>query len=337
MLLAKKMSPASPSMSFISHLTKQIFFFSSLSQAVTVHDVFNVKGGKSNGGCDGQNIDKWFSDSQTLIDSAAAGAAATDADSRAYLKTFFNIGPTDDADQAGDPISKVKSILDNDSEPPGGKPWLFCNSDWLLEQKWTDIAYDPVTGQPRTNNEKIQDVSPKVAGQVPFWSDDLRQYIISSPGDYCSQAGNMAATQDMTAPSTVTLCINQFLSDQEDTLADIPTVTAQKTSISKLQVHSLNLFHEMFHLALGTKDTPDASYKLNGIVRLGTAKAIQNPESYALYALAYYLGQHTQYTFATSKSANKPVTPKRSVINPNDILVAFQPVKRGLPGNSWVA
>ena len=79
-------------------------------------------------------------------------------------------------------------------------------------------------------------------------------------------------------------------------------------------------------------------------MRYGPKKAVTNPESFTLYALAYYLGQTTQYTFASSKSAKKPVpTPKRRLDDStNDdpkknILVTFQPVKRGLADNSWVA
>ena len=97
---------------------------------------------------------------------------------------------------------------------------------------------------------------------APFWSDDLRQYLQSDPGDYCSSdKDNFGATQDMTSPSTVTLCTDNFPSSQGDTLAAIPAVSAERVSVSTLQVHSLTLFHEMFHLTLGTAGTPDAGCK----------------------------------------------------------------------------
>ena len=72
---------------------------------------------------------------------------------------------------------------------------------------------------------------------------------------------------------------------------------------------------------------------MNSIVRYGTKKAVTNPESFTFYALAYYLGQNTQYTFAASKSAKKPTLPSSK----RNFLVAFQPVKRDLAENSWVA
>ncbi|KAI1390200.1 uncharacterized protein F4822DRAFT_428542 [Hypoxylon trugodes] len=310
-------------------------------RGVTVHDVFNVKSGTTNGGCDGQNVDQWFSDSQTLIYSASTGAAATDTDNRKYLQTFFSIGPNDDAKQAGDPINRVKAILDGNAEPDGGKPWLFCSSDWLVEQKWTDIAYDATTGQLHSDGTKIEDVFPIKLNEVPFWSDDLRQYLSTVPGDYCKTTNDLAVTQDQTTPGTVTLCVPNFNSNQVNSLADIPAVTTQRTSISTLQAHSLSLFHEMFHLTLGVAQTPDAGYELNSVVRFGTKKAISNPESYTFYALAYYLGQRfPQYTFANSKSMNKPAAAgtKRSILDlGKSMLLPFQPAKKDLPDSSWVA
>ncbi|KAI1196875.1 hypothetical protein F5X97DRAFT_334303 [Nemania serpens] len=313
---------------------------SPITQGVSVGDVFEVKSGATKGGCDGKNIDGWFADTVTLANSASTGAAATDQDSRKYLKTFFSIGPQDDATQAGGPVGQVVDVLNLKSVPPGGKPRLYCNSDWLQEQKWDDVAFDDVTGGPRTDGKKVQDVFPKdTTGLVPFWSDDLRQYLKADSGDYCSDNGNLAATQDQTTPGTITLCIDNFPSTQGDTLANVPSVTAEKVSVSKLQVHSLTLFHEMFHLVLGTAGTPDHSYNLNSIARFGTAKAIQNPESYTFYALAYFLGQNTQFTFANSKSVNKPppANLKRSTGGYMNILAKFQMYKQGLPQGVWVA
>lgn len=96
---------------------------------------------------------------------------------------------------------------------------------------------------------------------APFWSDDLRQYLRADPGNYCSNKDYLAATQDQTVPSTITLCIDNFLASQGDTLADISPVSKTGVSISTLQVHSLTFFHELFHLALGTAKTPDSSCK----------------------------------------------------------------------------
>lgn len=83
---------------------------------------------------------------------------------------------------------------------------------------------------------------------------------------------------------------------------------------------------------------------MKSIVRYGTKKAVTNPESFTFYALAYYLGQNTQYTFANSRSAKKPAPPPKRHFDGSansdskrDFLVAFQPVRRGLTDNSWVA
>ncbi|KAI0540465.1 hypothetical protein GGR58DRAFT_521991 [Xylaria digitata] len=335
------MPPFILSVSQIARAAVVLVLFTPAIQGVSVGDVFEVKAGATKGGCDGKNIDGWFADILTLASSASSGAAATDQDSRKYLQTFFSIGPQGDATQAGGPIGQVNDVLNMKSLPPGGKPRLYCNSDWLQEQKWDDIAFDDATGLPRTDQKKVQDIFPKdTNGLVPFWSDDLRQYLKADSGDYCSDKDNLAATQDQTAPSTVTLCIDNFSSTQGDTLANVPSVTKEKVSVSTLQVHSLTLFHEMFHLVLGTADTPDHSYSLNSIVRFGTAKAIQNPESYTFYALAYYLGQNTQFTFANSKSANKPSAPnpKRSSSGSDvGVMARFQIGKRSVAKGVWIA
>ncbi|RWA04258.1 hypothetical protein EKO27_g10847 [Xylaria grammica] len=312
-----------PSLLRIAQVAIILTTFTPAILGISVGDVFIVKTGTTNGGCDGKNIDGWFDDTVTLANSASAGAAAVDQDSRKYLMTFFSIRPQDDATKAGAPSPFTKLTV------------------LMLEQKWTDIAFDDVTGLPRTDQKKVEDVFPKdTNGLVPFWSDDLRQYLKAEPGDYCSDKDNLAATQDQTGPSTVTLCIDNFASTQGETLASVPSVTKEKVSVSSLQVHSLTLFHEMFHLVLGTAGTPDHSYNLNSIVRFGTAKATENPESYTFYALAYYLGQTTQFTFANSKSAKKPspITPKRS---PSEIdlglLARFQMDTRDVPRGVWVA
>lgn len=94
----------------VSHLAKLLVSLISVSQVacVAVGDVFIVKGGTTNGGCDGKNIDQWFQDSLALIKSASTGATSTDDDVRKYLKTFFNIGPNDDASQASGRLSARK-------------------------------------------------------------------------------------------------------------------------------------------------------------------------------------------------------------------------------------
>ena len=92
---------AMPSASPVAWVALILGFLTSTTQGVSVGDVFDVKSGTTKGGCDMKNIDGWFTDTVTLANSASTGVAATDQDSRQYLKTFFNIGPQDDATQAG--------------------------------------------------------------------------------------------------------------------------------------------------------------------------------------------------------------------------------------------
>ncbi|KAH7121438.1 hypothetical protein EDB81DRAFT_891015 [Dactylonectria macrodidyma] len=276
-----------------------------------INDVFNVQPGTTEGGCDDHkdSLDKWFADSQTLINAAAVGVAATDADSLSYLNGFFSIKPAGSKKEVTRRVTRVQEVLDNTKAPPGGKPWLFCDSDWVIEQAWDAVALDVATGKPFPANDKIEDIYGPTDKQKrelsPFWNAKIG-YVFSPPGDYCSNPDNMGATQDGTKPSTVTLCIKNFKASQGVTLADIPAVTAAGTSIHDLQTHSLTLFHEMFHLALGLATTPDHSYKLSDILKFGIRDGTQNPESFAMYALAYHLGQtYTGFTFADGSSVSK--------------------------------
>ncbi len=95
----------------VSPLAQLLLAFGSLSQVacIDVGDVFIVKSGTTNGGCDEKNIEQWFQDSQTLIKSASTGATSMDDDSRKYLKTFFSIGPKGDATQVGSKSSQRKT------------------------------------------------------------------------------------------------------------------------------------------------------------------------------------------------------------------------------------
>ncbi len=70
-------------------------------QGVSVGDVFEVKQGTTKRGCDERNIDGWFADTFTLENSASAGVAAIDPDSRKYLETFLSFDPRGDATEAG--------------------------------------------------------------------------------------------------------------------------------------------------------------------------------------------------------------------------------------------
>ena len=139
--------------------------------------------------------------------------------------------------------------------------------------------------------------------------------MFSEPGDVCEKDPLLEAfTIDSTQPKVITLCVKNFDSSERNTLKDIEPIRAHSVSVSKLRVHSLTLLHELFHLIFGQADTPDLSCrssknvaghdgqytnkawlldKLNSIVRFKTPQAVQNPESFTLYAFSYYLGLKT--------------------------------------------
>ncbi|KAF7551872.1 hypothetical protein G7Z17_g4719 [Cylindrodendrum hubeiense] len=283
------------SMSPSIRLTRLAFVTGLLSQlvlGVTINDVFIVKEGTENGGCDAfaDAITQAFEDSIKLADIAAAGIATTDDKTREYLDTFFNIKPGEDTSTAAGYVSQVKAILDNSRTLPSGKPWLFCDSTWVEEQAWDSVVKN-ADGTPQEDGQTVEEKYPETEEHKtefrPFWSSDLSQYISLEPGDYCSTRGNQGATQDLIAPNTVTLCMNNFPPTQASGLAQIAPVAATGVSIKDRQANSLTLFHEMFHLSSGSAITPDHSYKLVDITNFDTDTAVQNPESYSFYALAF--------------------------------------------------
>ncbi|KAH7141656.1 hypothetical protein EDB81DRAFT_52592 [Dactylonectria macrodidyma] len=311
------MFPLSPSKT-LTRLAFATGLLSKLVLGVTIDDVFRVKEGTEKGGCDAYKADLalWFEDAIKLADIAAAGIAATDDKTREYLDGFFSIGPGGDTSAVSLFVSRVQKVLSNEQIPPGGKPWLFCDSTWLEEQAWDAVLRDS-DGNPQEDGEtaeqKYEPTDQQKIDKRPFWSAELG-YIFFEPGDYCtlrkkkSDPLNQGATQDLTEPNTVTLCINNFPSGAS-TLAQIASVDAPRISIKDRQANSLTLFHELFHLSSGSDDTPDHSYELSKILNFPAATAVQNPESYSFYALALYLGQQNPvYTFASGRS----VKPRRT-------------------------
>lgn len=51
----------------------------------------------------------------------------------------------------------------------------------------------------------------------------------------------------------------------------------------------VTLYHELFHLLLGTGNTPDAAYPVTDMLLLTTDEAVANPETYVATSYAWLL------------------------------------------------
>ncbi|KAF4336786.1 hypothetical protein FBEOM_9343 [Fusarium beomiforme] len=327
----------------------------------SINDVFNVKGGSVTvGGCDAHKtrLTKWWDDVTTFVDAALLYAQDDSEDGVEYMYTWFALdAPPADAKErnaARVALSAVKDFIEgNGDEREGGKPWLFCSSKWLQELSWDDIAYDPDTGEKfpddddKSKSKKVRDVlkhpqhDPKNPRGFPFWSPDLRQYVLEDEsGDYCSKkfeagVGYYGSTSEDTTPTTVTICVQNMLAKKGPMKIPKESLTLGKvqkegSSIVNFRTMSMTLFHELFHVALGVEATKEEekSYDLKYIAKprnedggegddddgdfILTEDALHNPESYTYYALSCVLGQKNEkFTFASTKSKlKKPKDPK---------------------------
>ena len=156
--------------------------------------------------------------------------------------------------------------------------------------------------------------------QHQYWSQNHLAYLfdeIYGPGDqgYCSVSGNTAATQDVLDPSTITLCPIAFgATGNSNPVTKAPAVNyvgrlegtpnpmtratppgATSQQLTAVLPTAVTLFHELFHLVLGSANTVPTDVNevyglLKGpaqIVGLAFYRAVRNPESFALAAVAY--------------------------------------------------
>ncbi|KAF5716919.1 GAL4-transcription factor [Fusarium mundagurra] len=309
----------------------------------SIDSVFNVKqGGVPVGGCSSYKgkLNKWWADAGKLVDAALLYAQDDSVDGPEYLYTFFALDPPPaDAryrQRVIDTLQLVKAFIDGDSQLPSGKPWLFCSSQWLKRLDWDDVAYDKETGDKFTGDDakKVRDVvdeptpPPDEANQpkeFPFWSSDVRDYLIDEADDYCTKKvdgaiQNFGATHEGPGQTwkTVTICVNNLKWNSKMDHLGLGRVRTEGKSIVEYRAQSLTLFHELFHVVLGNADTEEheKSYELPYIANprkeegedpgdedqdiISTQEALYNPESYTLYALACLLGQKNQdYTYLT--------------------------------------
>lgn len=170
----------------------------------------------------------------------------------------------------------------NGAAPAGGKPWLFCDSSWLLRKAWIEQAQAPdgtfltLNGASVSIQTQYPNLFASAGRRLPWWISQFNTYmvlLVKDASGYCStSSGNLAGTQDTTMPGTITLCPVSF------------TFTPGEISVERcwdwqniahgdaLQANggckALTLFHEMFHLVIGTAPTPD-----NGLCKCTSCQA----------------------------------------------------------------
>ncbi|KAF5649172.1 GAL4-transcription factor [Fusarium sp. NRRL 25303] len=261
----------------------------------SIDSVFNVKqGGVGVGGCTSykSKLNRWWTDARKLVDAALSYAQDDSVDGPEYIYTFFALDPPP-ADARYREIviatlQSVKNFIDGDLHLPSGKPWLFCSSKWLERMDWDDVAYDKETGNKFTGDDakKVRDLvneptpPPDEANQpeeFPFWSPDVREYLMDEADDYCAKKvdgaiQNFGATHEGPGQAwkAVTICVNElgYIANPRKKESENP----------------------------GDEDQDIIS----------TQEALYNPESYTLYALACLLGQRNErFTFASTRSELK--------------------------------
>ncbi|KAJ5413885.1 hypothetical protein N7509_000512 [Penicillium cosmopolitanum] len=254
-------------------------FYIPFAFSAEIGDVFNVKQGSENGGCDSHLsvLTQWWTESQAM---ASAGISAFDdakgnadetktKNAKHALEKYLGINDdTDDAD-----VDDIKLLLEEvqwfmAKKSPDSKdtPWLFCDSSWL-EPKPRTLRIEECGEEVEIQDSQQYGSQLQEAGSVPYWSSDLKEYIIGhayGEGGLCGASGELGVTQGTTASRTVTLCPRAF------TRTDVQTdfgVDAQGKKLSDVLSKSATLFHELFHLVIGNDDTIDATYKLGTIFK----------------------------------------------------------------------
>lgn len=260
-------------------------------------------------------------------------------------------------------LTRVQQFL-NGSPSPGATPHLYCDDTWLTRLSRTDAAWDAekdtiMTIDPSDPNGAFAPVAIEDIAEyrqflwkdgedgsdalvrnanIPYWSDDLGQYIFDQDyargKTYCTVSkDNLRATQEQTIRSTVTLCPYSFTTRNfvDGLGSKKPT---KGMALGKVLPRSATFYHEMFHLVMGTADTPDITCKsevshvnysqaslmavadewpvqqkwLNNPMEIqecedeSNGQFIQrNPESYVFFSVGYWYFQQTQW----SKQSNQ--------------------------------
>ncbi|RYP29130.1 hypothetical protein DL767_006900 [Monosporascus sp. MG133] len=295
--------------------------------AKTTRELFEVDfSTNARGGCQyvGETaMDSYVADSLTLALSGVQlmndYANGGNPEAERLVHALFKGSRRTDRTRVRESFEAVRDFLQGSRTLPDGKPFLFCNSNWL--QRWTmnDPVRDP-RGNPIPNPNTggpvlIRDV-PDLAQQqrdatralrmqaFPYWSLKHNQYLFDqgypNPAvGYCSDPQNQGVTQDIILPPSITLC--EIVFDVRRGIRGVQPNPLRKQDVDAGRVNSAQqigdvlptattLFHELFHLVLGSWDTKPPSgeqYRFSDAIRLTVATSAQNPESFAFAAVAY--------------------------------------------------
>lgn len=143
----------------------------------------------------------------------------------------------------------------------------------------------------------------------PYWSNRLASYLLDqtyggTTAGFCSQTSNKGVTQSQTSPNSITLCPRSFTAGTRVTIPGtinaVPNANiAAGNTANTVQLGTfinnadpVTLYHELFHLILGTDNTPDVDpYDVANLLSLAVtqAQATVNPETFVAASYAWYL------------------------------------------------
>ncbi|KAM6523013.1 hypothetical protein FSOLCH5_003642 [Fusarium solani] len=296
-------------------------------------------------------MEQWFQDAKLLTNRASEAlylamglkkpeevkVKISKQEAQELVLVFFNIKPGDDTTDVQYVINELNLFLvevgrpGQDPWPENVKPRIFCNSGWLQKKDWDSIVLnkdgnEDEAGTTVKEHFLKQYAEKRLARLTPFWAPDFGEYLLDEQStNYCSRRGAAATTQDQMSVQTVTLCARstRWKASEPQTLSEVAAVTEEGESIVKRQSHSLHLFHEAFHVALGNDDTPDHTYALkvmladkdhparifggNSVEKRGylqAKEAAQNPESWTFFAMAVHL-THENPGFSFTSTISK--------------------------------
>lgn len=188
------------------------------------------------------------------------------------------------ADRVTGNLQKVQKFLQGTPLPLDQTPRMYCHDTWLKKLRRTDSAFDgdsshylkrinedgseseiPIEDVPDYRNMlwKLNEKDEVVSnGYVPYWSEELKQYVFDSDygGKTPCTSDSVGAAQDMTRPSTITLCPLGF-SNTAGGSVTLGSKTPKNKGIMDVLSRSVTFYHELFHLVLGSADTPDTTCK----------------------------------------------------------------------------
>lgn len=143
----------------------------------------------------------------------------------------------------------------------------------------------------------------------PYWSSRLASYLLDqtyggTTAGFCTPVSNKGVTQSQTSPNSITLCARAYNSGTRvtnpGTINTVPNANiAAGNTAGAVQLGTyingadpVTLYHELFHLILGTGNTPDVDpYDVANLLSLGVTQnqAIVNPETFVAASYAWYL------------------------------------------------